>query len=53
MIWSKLGIINPEIVDVEDPLDREFASDYVQNVMALNPFPRLKILKTLIKMINN
>ncbi|VDI50688.1 Hypothetical predicted protein [Mytilus galloprovincialis] len=40
MIWSKLGITNPEIVDVENPLDREFASDYVQNVMALNPlFP--------------
>lgn len=47
MIWSKLGLSNPEIVDVEDPLDREFASDYVQNVMALNPLSPVKNIENI------
>ena len=34
MIWSKLGVTNPELVEVEDPLSQDIASDFVQRVMA-------------------
>ena len=37
MIWSKLGVKNPELVEVEDPLSQDIASDFVQRVMAATP----------------
>ena len=37
MIWSKLGISNPELLDAEDPLSQKIVSDYVQKVMMTTP----------------
>jgi len=37
MILSKLGVTNPELVEVEDPLSQDIASDFVQRVMAATP----------------
>ena len=37
MIWSKLGVTNPELVEVEDPSSQDIASDFVQRVMAATP----------------
>jgi len=44
MILSKLGVTNPELVEVEDPLSQDIASDFVQRVMAATPFCQLKTL---------
>ena len=37
MGWSKLGVTNPELIEVEDPLSQDIASDFVQRVMAATP----------------
>jgi hypothetical protein len=37
MIWSKLRVTNPELVEVEDPSSQDIASDFVQRVMAATP----------------
>ena len=37
MIWSKLGVTNPELIEVEYPLSQDIASDFVQRAMAATP----------------
>ena len=37
MIWSKLGVKNPELVEVEDPSSQDIASDFAQRVMPATP----------------
>lgn len=45
MIWNTLGVTNPELIEVEDPLSQDIASDFDQRVMAATPpFCQLKTL---------
>ena len=37
MIWSKLRVTNPELVEIDDPSSQDIASDFVQRVMAATP----------------
>ena len=37
MGWSKLGVTNPELIEVEDPLSQDIASDFAQRVMPATP----------------